>query len=163
MTSPRFQALIAGPVDACRIDRCREVDPSSSKSIRINEGPAFSSGSLNSFVPKDIIRAATAPRAERNPSDSLYRTANPSWTYVFSDKLEGAAYLNLAHPNAAGIFFPIRRGAQIPFRGSCLSRKSYRSISDGMRVGMASHAEFDDQQLELELDRSSRRMSAGSR
>jgi hypothetical protein len=58
--------------------------------------------SLNSFVPKGHNRGGTGTSSGDFASNLMYRTAF-ELTYGLTDKIEAAAYLNLAHPNGTSV------------------------------------------------------------
>lgn len=112
------------------------------------EGPGIlEAESLNSFVPKGH-HGEGGTSAGTLPSDSMYRTAL-ELEYGFTDKIEGAAYLNLAKGNGGSFQYA---GSKYRLRGTLFEQGE-------MPVDMGWYAELewwrtpeiDDQQLELEL------------
>ncbi len=113
------------------------------------EGPGVMElESLSSFVPKGHHEGENGTSAGTYPSDSMYRTAF-ELTYGLTDKVEAAAYLNLAHPN--GVSFQYA-GSKYRLRGRLFEQGE-------MPVDLGWYAEvewwrvpqIDDEQLELEL------------
>ncbi|HSR56896.1 MAG TPA: hypothetical protein VLL57_01840, partial [Candidatus Binataceae bacterium] len=113
------------------------------------EGPGMVEiESLNSFVPKGHHGEGAGTSAGSAPSDSMYRTALEV-SYGFTDKIEGAAYLNLAHPNGSGLEYA---GSKYRLRGTLFEQGE-------MPADFGWYAElewwrtpqYDDEQLELEL------------
>lgn len=103
--------------------------------------------SLNSFVPKGH-HGEGGTSAGDLPSDSMYRTAF-ELEYGLSDKLEAAAYLNLAHANGGSLQYA---GSKYRVRGS-LFEQGELPVDLGWYAELEwwRTPEFDDQQLELEL------------
>ncbi len=113
------------------------------------EGPGvLELESLNSFVPNGHHEGENGTSAGVYPSDSMFRTAL-ELTYGLTDKVEAAAYLNLAHPNAASFEYA---GSKYRLRGSLFEQGE-------MPVDLGWYAElewwrtpeFDSQELELDL------------
>jgi hypothetical protein len=104
--------------------------------------------SLNSFVPSGHNHSDDGTSAGTFPSQNIYRTAL-ELTYGFTDHVEGAAYLNLAHPNAESFQYA---GAKFRVRGS-LFEQGEMPVDLGWYLELEWHRtpQFDDNQLELEL------------
>ncbi len=104
--------------------------------------------SLNSFVPKGHHGPGEGTSAGALPSASMYRTA-VELEYGITDKLEGAAYLNLAHANGGSLQYA---GSKYRLRGS-LFEQGELPIDLGWYAELEwwRTPEIDDQQLELEL------------
>jgi hypothetical protein len=104
--------------------------------------------SLNSFVPNGHNHGDDGTSAGTFPSQNMYRTAF-ELTYGFTDHIEGAAYLNLAHPNAESFQYA---GSKFRVRGS-LFEQGELPVDLGWYVELEWHRtpQFDDNQLELEL------------
>jgi hypothetical protein len=104
--------------------------------------------SLNSFVPSGHNHGDAGTSSGDFPSHAMYRTAL-ELTYGFTDHLEGAAYLNLAHPNADSFQYA---GSKFRLRGS-LFEQGELPIDFGWYAEMEWHRtpQFDGNQLELEL------------
>jgi hypothetical protein len=112
------------------------------------EGPGMLEvESLNSFVPKGH-HGEGGTSAGTAPSDSMYRSAI-ELSYGLTDRIEGAAYLNLAHPNGSSLEYA---GSKYRLRGTLFEQGE-------MPVDIGWYAElewwrtpqYDDEQLELEL------------
>ena len=104
--------------------------------------------SLNSFVPSGHNHGDAGTSSGDLPSHQMYRTAI-ELTYGLTDHLEGAAYLNLAHPNADSFQYA---GSKFRLRGS-LFEQGELPIDFGWYAEMEWHRtpQFDGNQLELEL------------
>jgi hypothetical protein len=104
--------------------------------------------SLNSFVPSGHNHGGDGTSSGDLSSQAMYRTAF-ELTYGFTDHVEGAAYLNLAHPNAESFQYA---GSKFRVRGS-LFEQGELPIDLGWYVELEWHRtpQFDDNQLELEL------------
>jgi hypothetical protein len=104
--------------------------------------------SLNSFVPSGHNHGDAGTSSGDLPSNAMYRTAFEI-TYGLTDRVEGAAYLNLAHPNAESLQYA---GSKFRLRGS-LFEQGELPIDFGWYLEMEWHRtpQFDDNQLELEL------------
>ncbi len=89
---------------------------SSSRCTRIRpRARAWSSWSRSTASCRTVTTTATrALRPATFPSQDMYRTAF-ELTYGFTDHVEGAAYLNLAHPNADSFQYA---GSKFRVRGS---------------------------------------------
>src|SRR5262249_4166864 len=104
--------------------------------------------SLNSFVPRGHTHGDAGTSAGDFPSDRMYRTAL-EFTYGLTDKVEAAAYLNLAHPDGSSLQYA---GSKFRVRGSLFEQGE-------LPVDLGWYAElewnktpqFDDEDLELEL------------
>jgi len=70
--------------------------------------------SLNSFVPSGHSHGDAGTSSGDFASHAMYRTAF-EFTYGLTDHLEGAAYLNLAHPNADSFQYA---GSKFRLRGT---------------------------------------------
>lgn len=103
--------------------------------------------SLNSFVPNGHNHGGGTSAGDF-PSQDMYRTAF-ELTYGFTDRVEGAAYLNLAHPNAESFQYA---GSKFRVRGS-LFEQGELPVDLGWYAELEWHRtpQFDDNQLELEL------------
>ena len=104
--------------------------------------------SLNSFVPRGHNHGGDGTSAGDFPSQAMYRTA-VELTYGLTDHIEGAAYLNLAHPNAESFQYA---GSKFRVRGS-LFEQGELPIDLGWYAELEWHRtpQFDDNQLEFEL------------
>ncbi|GEM_PF-250480 len=104
--------------------------------------------SLNSIVADGHTEGGEGTSAGTVPSDGMYRTA-VELTYGLTDKIEAAAYLNLAHPNAGTLQYA---GSKFRLRGS-LFEQGELPVDIGWYVELESHnsPRYDDQDLELEL------------
>lgn len=104
--------------------------------------------SLNSFVPKGHHAGGSGTSAGDLPSDSMYRTGF-ELEYGLTDKLEAAAYLNLAHANGGSLQYA---GSKYRMRGS-LFEQGELPVDLGWYIELEwwRTPEIDDQQLELEL------------
>ncbi len=104
--------------------------------------------SLNSFVPNGHNHGGDGTSAGNFPSQEMYRTAF-ELTYGLTDRIEGAAYLNLAHPNADSFQYA---GSKFRVRGS-LFEQGELPVDLGWYLELEWHRtpQFDDNQLELEL------------
>jgi len=103
---------------------------------------------LNSFVPKGHSTGDDGTSSGSYPSNHMYRTAL-ELTYGLTERIEGAAYLNLAHPNGASLQYA---GSKFRLRGS-LFEQDELPINLGWYVELEWHRtpQFDTTQLELEL------------
>jgi hypothetical protein len=104
--------------------------------------------SLNSFVPNGHNHGGEGTSAGDFPSQDMYRTAF-ELTYGFTDHVEGAAYLNLAHPNAGSFQYA---GSKFRVRGS-LFEQGELPVDLGWYAELEWHRtpQFDANQLEFEL------------
>jgi len=104
--------------------------------------------SLNSFVPSGHNHGGDGTSAGDFQSQAMYRTAF-ELTYGFTDHVEGAAYLNLAHPNAESFQYA---GSKFRVRGS-LFEQGELPVDLGWYLELEWHRtpQFDENQLELEL------------
>ncbi len=104
--------------------------------------------SLNSVVAKGHGSGGNGTSAGALPSNSMWRTAF-ELTYGLTDRIETAAYLNLAKPSGYGLQYA---GAKFRLRGS-LFDQGQLPLDLGWYIELESHRvpEFDDQKLELEL------------
>jgi hypothetical protein len=104
--------------------------------------------SLNSFIPSGHSKGEDGTSAGDYASDLMYRTSF-ELTYGLTDKLEAAAYLNLAHPNGASFQYA---GSKYRLRGS-LFEQGELPVDLGWYVELEWHRihQFDGNQLELEL------------
>ena len=86
--------------------------------------------------------------AQQYGSNRMYRTAF-ELTYGFTDRIEGAAYLNLAHPNADSFQYA---GSKFRVRDS-LFEQGELPVDLGWYAELEWHRtpQFDDNQLEVEL------------
>ncbi len=103
---------------------------------------------LNSFVPKGHSTGENGTASGSFASNRMYRTAF-ELTYGLTEKVEAAAYLNLAHPNGASFQYA---GAKFRLRGS-LFEQDELPLNFGWYAELDWHRtpEFDGSQLELEL------------
>jgi hypothetical protein len=103
---------------------------------------------LNSFVAKGHSTGDNGTSAGSYPSEHMYRTAF-ELTYGLTEKIEGAAYLNLAHPNGASFQYA---GSKFRLRGS-LFEQDELPLNFGWYAELEWHRtpQFDGSQLELEL------------
>jgi len=104
--------------------------------------------SSNSYVTNGRSEGGEGTSAGDYPSDGMYRTSF-ELTYGLTDKIEAAAYLDLAHPNDAGMQYA---GSKYRLRGSLFEQGQY-PVDLGWYLELEWHKtpEFDDQDLELEL------------
>jgi hypothetical protein len=106
--------------------------------------------SLNGFVAKGHTQTNVDPGTSDGdiPSQYMDRTAL-ELTYGLTDKLECAAYLNLARPNGDSLQYA---GSKFRFRGS-LFEQGQLPVDLGWYVELEWHKtpQFDDSELELEL------------
>jgi hypothetical protein len=104
--------------------------------------------SLNSFVPKGHSRGGEGTASGDFASNLMYRTAF-ELSYGLTDKIEAAAYLNLAHPNGASFQYA---GSKYRLRGS-LFEQGEMPVDLGWYVELEWHRihQFDENELELEL------------
>ena len=104
--------------------------------------------SLNSVVAKGRRSGDSGTSSGTLPSQSMWRTAF-ELTYGLTDRIETAAYLNLAKPSGHGLQYA---GAKFRLRGS-LFDQGQLPLDLGWYIELESHRvpEFDDQKLELEL------------
>ena len=104
--------------------------------------------SLNSFVPTGHSHGDAGTSSGDFASHAMYRTAFEI-SYGLTDHLEGAAYLNLAHPNAESFQYA---GAKFRLRGS-LFEQGELPVDFGWYLELDWHRtpQFDASQLELEL------------
>jgi len=104
--------------------------------------------SLNSFVADGHSEGEEGTSSGEFPSDKMYRTA-VELTYGFTDKIEAAAYINVAHPNGASLQYA---GSKYRLRGSFFE-PGQLPVDLGWYVELDWHntPEFDRSELELEL------------
>ncbi len=104
--------------------------------------------SLNSFVPKGHSRGGLGTASGDYASNFMYRTSF-ELTYGLTDKLEAAAYLNLARPNGASLQYA---GSKYRLRGS-LFEQGELPIDLGWYLELEWHRihQFDENQLEIEF------------
>jgi len=104
--------------------------------------------SLNSFIPEGHTEGDAGTSSGDFPSDKMYRTALEV-TYGFADKIEGAAYLNLAHPNGSSLQYA---GSKFRLRGS-LFEQGQLPVDLGWYVELEWNRtpQFDGSELELEI------------
>lgn len=104
--------------------------------------------SLNSVVTKGHGNGGNGTSAGTLPSQSMWRTAF-ELTYGLTDRIETAAYLNLAKPSGHGLQYA---GSKFRLRGS-LFDQGQLPVDLGWYVELEYHPvpRFDDQKLELEL------------
>ena len=104
--------------------------------------------SLNSFVPQGHTQGDAGTSSGDFASDQMYRSSLEV-TYGLTNKLEAAAYLNLAHPNGSSLQYA---GSKFRLRGS-LFEQGQLPVDLGWYVELEWHKtpQFDDSELELEL------------
>ena len=104
--------------------------------------------SLNSFVPDGHAEGDEGTSSGDFPSDKMYRTAL-ELTYGLTDKIEAAAYLNLAHPNGSSLQYA---GSKYRLRGS-LFEQGQLPVDLGWYVELEWNRtpQFDESELELEI------------
>jgi len=104
--------------------------------------------SLNSFVADGHSQGEEGTSAGTYPSNLMYRTALEV-TYGLTDKIEAAAYLNLAKPNGASLQYA---GSKYRLRGS-LFEPGELWVDLGWYVELEWNkvSQFDDEELELEV------------
>jgi hypothetical protein len=104
--------------------------------------------SLNSFVPNGHNHGGDGTSAGTFPSQDMYRAAF-ELTYGITDRIDGAVYLNLAHPNAESFQYA---GSKFRVRGS-LFEQGELPVDLGWYAELEWHRtpQFDDNQIELEL------------
>ncbi len=113
------------------------------------EGPGILElESLNSFVPKGHHQGEAGTSAGTFPSDDAFRTSL-ELTYGLTDRIEGAAYLNLIRPNGSSLEYA---GSKYRLRGR-LFEQGELPIDIGWYAELEwwRVPEVDDEQLELEL------------
>jgi len=103
---------------------------------------------LNSFVAQGPDHGYSGTASGDIPSNQMYRGALEV-TYGLLDKLEAAAYVNIADPKDEGIQYA---GSKYRLRGS-LFEQGEMPVDLGWYVELAwfNTPQFDDQKLELEL------------
>jgi len=103
---------------------------------------------LNSVVADGHQDGGEGTSAGDVPSARMYRTAL-ELTYGLTDRVEAAAYLNLAHPNGGTLQYA---GSKFRLRGS-LFEQGELPVDLGWYAELEWHKtpQFDDQDLELEL------------
>jgi hypothetical protein len=104
--------------------------------------------SLNSFIAKGHSTGDNGTSSGTFPSNHMYRTAF-ELTYGLTEKIEAAAYLNLAHPNGASFQYA---GSKFRLRGS-LFEQDELPLNLGWYIELEWHRtpQFDENQLEIEL------------
>lgn len=104
--------------------------------------------SLNSVIVKGHRAGDNGTSAGTLASQSMWRTAF-ELTYGLTDRIEAAAYLNLAKPSGYDFQYA---GAKFRLRGG-LFDQGQLPVDVGWYIEIESHRvpEFDDQKLELEL------------
>jgi hypothetical protein len=104
--------------------------------------------SLNSFVPEGHTTGDAGTSAGTYPSNLMYRTAL-ELTYGLTDRIEAAAYLNLAKPDAAPFQYA---GSKFRLRGSFFEPGEL-PVDLGWYTELDWHRtpRFDDAELELEV------------
>ena len=104
--------------------------------------------SLNSVVAKGHTEGGSGTSAGDFPSDRMYRTSL-ELTYGLTDKIEAAAYLNVARPDGAEFQYA---GSKFRLRGN-LFEQGELPVDLGWYVELEWHKtpQFDDSELELEL------------
>jgi hypothetical protein len=103
---------------------------------------------LNSVVANGFTQGDKGTSGGTLPSQSMWRTALEA-TYGLSDRIEAAAYVNLAKPNGRDLQYA---GSKFRVRGS-LFDQGQLPIDLGwyIELGYNRVPQFDDQKLELEL------------
>lgn len=104
--------------------------------------------SLNSFVAKGHSQGGDGTSSGTFSSDRMGRTAL-ELSYGLTEKIEAAAYLNLAHPNGSSLQYA---GSKFRLRGS-LFEQGELPVDVGWYVELEWHRihQFDDNELELEF------------
>ena len=104
--------------------------------------------SLNSYILKGHHEGDSGTSSGEFASNLIYRTAF-ELTYGFTDQIEGAAYLNLVHPNGQSLQYA---GSKFRLRGS-LFEQGEMPVDLGWYVELDWHRtpQIDDSQLELEF------------
>jgi hypothetical protein len=104
--------------------------------------------SLNSVVPNGHSKGGVGTSSGSFASQAMYRTAIEV-TYGLTEKLEVAAYLNLARPNGASLQYA---GSKFRLRGS-LFEQDQLPVNLGWYTELEWHRtpEFDDVPLEFEF------------
>jgi hypothetical protein len=104
--------------------------------------------SLNSFVPEGHTTGDAGTSAGTYPSNLMYRTAI-ELTYGLTDRIEAAAYLNLARPDGAPFQYA---GSKFRLRGSFFEPGEL-PVDLGWYTELDWHRtpRFDDAELELEV------------
>jgi hypothetical protein len=104
--------------------------------------------SLNSFVPKGHTQGADGTSSGDFASNLMYRTAL-ELSYGLTDRIEAAAYLNLAHPNGASFQYA---GSKYRLRGR-LFEQGEMPIDLGWYLELEWHRirQFDESELEFEF------------
>ena len=104
--------------------------------------------SLNSFVPSGHHDGEAGSASGDYPSHAMYRTSL-ELTYGLTDRIEGTAYLDLAHPNGASFQYA---GSRFRLRGSLLEQGQL-PVDLGWYLELEWHRtpQFDLSPLELEL------------
>jgi len=104
--------------------------------------------SLNSFVADGHSEGDEGTSSGDFPSNHMYRTALEV-TYGLTDKIEAAAYLNLAHPNGASLQYA---GSKYRLRGSLFEQGQF-PVDLGWYIELEWNKtqQFDDSELEFEL------------
>jgi hypothetical protein len=103
--------------------------------------------SLNSYVPKGHTQEDAGLSSGEKASDLMYRTAL-EFTYGLTDKVEAAAYVNMAHPNGESFQYA---GSKYRLRGS-LFEQGDLPVDLGWYLELDWHKrpQFDGTELELE-------------
>jgi hypothetical protein len=104
--------------------------------------------SLNSFVPKGHTQGGEGTSSGDFASNLMYRTAL-ELTYGLTDRIEAAAYLNLARPNGASFQYA---GSKYRLRGR-LFEQGEMPIDLGWYLELEWHRihQFDENELEFEF------------
>jgi hypothetical protein len=104
--------------------------------------------SLNTFVPTGHTEGDSGTSSGDFPSEHMYRTAL-ELTYGLTNKIEFAAYLNLAHPNSDTFQYA---GSKFRLRGS-LFEQGQLPVDLGWYIELEWHKtpQFDGSELEFEF------------
>jgi hypothetical protein len=143
VSSPLLMLLLAAPLLA-QVDPFEfEVYPSQTEGKGVAEVEL-----LNGYVPQGHREAESGTSSGEFASDQAYRTALEV-AYGLTNKLEAAAYLNLARPNGASFQYA---GSKFRLRGS-LFEQGELPVDLGGYVELEWHKtpQFDDSELELEI------------
>lgn len=142
--------LCAGALVMTSRSGCAQIDPFE---LEIYQPQTIGGGmleieSLNSFVPKGHTQGEHGTSSGDYASNLMYRTAF-ELTYGLTDKIEAAAYLNLARPDGASFQYA---GSKYRLRGS-LFEQGELPVDLGWYVELEWHRihQFDGNELEVEF------------
>jgi len=142
--------LCAGAVLMTSRTGCAQVDPFEFEVYPTQTlgGGIFELESLNSFVPKGHSQGERGTSSGDYASNLMYRTAF-ELAYGLTDKIEAAAYLNLARPNGASFQYA---GSKYRMRGS-LFEQGELPVDLGWYLELEWHRihQFDGNELEFEF------------